>query len=182
MEQIIGHARDIYNSGVKRHVDSFFGPLIKKHSNDQMALAVASTIGALLMTYVVCSKFVRNGKSKAGVKKSKKKRSKGNGFTEYQKKQPLTLEEKIDKVLEKFNTEYKSGIENLVATFEAETESHVYQCNFYNEMLLKLLIELDGIDLAGVTGERKLLLKKNRKDAIMQIQQQLKTIDKLRLT
>lgn len=46
-------------------------------------------------------------------------------------------------------------------------------------MLLKLLIELDGIDLVDLEPERKKILKSKRKDVIKLIQTELKLLDSL---
>ena len=92
---------------------------------------------------------------------------------------PLTLESRIENVELRYENEFKPRIESLLKSFDKNIERDVYERNYCNEMLLKLLIELDGIDLVELEPERKKILKSKRKDVIKLIQTKLKLLDSL---
>jgi EAL domain-containing protein (putative c-di-GMP-specific phosphodiesterase class I) len=57
----------------------------------------------------------------------------------------------------------------------------VYQQKFLGEMLMKLLLELDAVDVSEIEDvERKQNIKQMRKDGIKLIQGYLKPIDALK--
>ncbi|QLG73802.1 hypothetical protein HG535_0F03130 [Zygotorulaspora mrakii] len=113
-------------------------------------------------------------------KKTEKKKTKKQSKQEQNKVHSLSFEEQIESVWLRFNNEYKNGVDQLFESFDKNDEKKIYQRNYYNEMLLKLLIELDGIDLANLQGERKIKLKERRKAVIKEIQTYLRKLDKLR--
>ena len=91
----------------------------------------------------------------------------------------MTEEETIDHVLEKFRKEYEVGLNKLVEEYDDSAEEMKYQRNFYNEMLLHLLLDLDGVHLDSLEGERKEQVRLQRKAAIKKIQLELKKLDHL---
>ncbi|EDO15410.1 hypothetical protein Kpol_1063p21 [Vanderwaltozyma polyspora DSM 70294] len=130
--------------------------------------AAATLIAAIVWGY--------SSQPKSSKKSSKKKKAKKTSPVQAA---PQTYEERIQNVINKYNKEYKDGILKLCESFDKSNESEVYQRNFLNEMLLKLMIELDGIDLVDVEGERRAQLKQSRKSAIKLIQGQLSKLDSL---
>ncbi|AET39447.1 Snl1p Ecym_4393 [Eremothecium cymbalariae DBVPG len=172
--------------GILDKLTSFYGAskkgapevmqLLHEYTSGLVTVAVTTALGALLLVYVAGNRRAKAGKSKSAKKESKKKGGKPKAV----RKECLTLEEGIEAVQRKFETEYKAGLTKLLEDFEPGNEKYEFECSYYNEMLLKLLIELDGIELTEVTGERKDMLKKKRKAAILTIQQQLKKLDKIR--
>lgn len=95
------------------------------------------------------------------------------------KKMDLKHGERLDTVFSKFEGEYQQDINNLCSDFEHGNEKQEYKRNFYKEMLTKLLIELDGIDLVSLPAEKKAPLKEKRKGFIKMIQADLKRLDTL---
>ncbi|CCE62593.1 hypothetical protein TPHA_0C04430 [Tetrapisispora phaffii CBS 4417] len=153
--------------------DTDLKSLINKTQNDNLmaTLCITGVTATLLAIFLLKSSSA--GKSKKGKKKKLKKQNMKVA------KKPLTLEEKIEKVLGTYNTEYRDGINKLLETFD-KSEKQVYEKNYFNEMLLKLLIELDGVDLMDISDpERKTALKLRRKEAIKLIQGELNKLDNL---
>lgn len=141
---------------------------------DENNLLATICITGVAATIIAALIWRTSSDSKKGRKKRKIKKG-----SKVAKPIPLTLEEKIQKVLTTYNTQYKGEISQLLENFNPSEEKEVYQKNYFNEMLLKLLIELDGVDLMDIEGERKAILKQNRKDAVKLIQGQLNKLDKL---
>ena len=92
----------------------------------------------------------------------------------------MTLENQIENIWLRYKNEFEGRIESLSTSFDAGDEKHVYERNYCNEMLLKLLIELDGVDLVNLEPERKQVLRNRRKDIIKTIQEKLNALDKLK--
>ncbi|CCF55705.1 hypothetical protein KAFR_0A02690 [Kazachstania africana CBS 2517] len=93
---------------------------------------------------------------------------------------PMTLEKQLENTLLRFENEFKPRIENLLDSFDPTDEKQIYERNYCNEMLLKLLISLDGIDLVGIENPRRQVLRSERKDIIRLIQSNLKKLDSLK--
>lgn len=181
MESIVSCFSSFYNENIKPHTDSLVKPLLDKYGKDQLTTICTTTVvGSVVLLALLGS--ISSKKSRKSKNQKRKKRGSKNkgGMKEITKKKPLTLEEKIESVQQKYNKEYKDGLHSLLANFKSDSETDEYQCNYYNEMLLKLLIELDGVDLTDVEGERKQTLKEKRKAAVKEIQGELKNLDRLR--
>lgn len=93
---------------------------------------------------------------------------------------PLTLEGKLENIRLRYENEFKTRIEKLLEVFNKDDEKLIYERNYCNEMLLKLLIELDGVDLIDLPTEKRMTLKQKRKDIIKLIQSELKVLDALK--
>lgn len=132
-------------------------------------IAISSAIAALLS--IVIWKFLgSSGKQSSNVSKN----------VHTTKTVPLTLEGKIENIALRYENEFKDRIIKLVEIYDNKNEKLVYERNYCNEMLLKLLIELDGVDLVDIEPERKAILKQKRKDIIKVIQKELSTLDCLK--
>lgn len=159
METVLISIKQFYMNNIDCLIKSLFTNYTQPH-----LIMMTATVGAVVLLYL----FTRPGNSK----------SKRNKKTVNHVK-PLTLEQEIDQVLYKYDTVYKDGITTLYKDFDAKNENMRYQCSYYNEMLLGLLIQLDGIDLSRLDNESKLILKEKRKCVIRNIQSELKKLDKL---
>lgn len=137
--------------------------------------AAAIIVTAILWRNLRLSSSRGNKKTQQRRKKSAKTAAK----KEDDKPVPLTPEKRIENVHLRFRNEYEQGVLGLINGYDSSDKDQVYQRNYYNEMLLKLLIELDGIDLANMDGEKKASLKEQRKMVIKDIQSHLKSLDKL---
>lgn len=165
------------------HITKFYKsnlqPSFEKYAADDGKLSTTMYVtGAAIITAALLWRSSRLSTSK-NRKQTKRKKNKGEIRKEDEKPVPMTLEKKIENVSLRFKDEYSDKVQRLLEDFDAENEKDVYQRNFYNEMLLKLLIELDGVDLIDVEGERKVTLKERRKAIIKEIQAELKKLDKL---
>lgn len=118
------------------------------------------------------------GGSSSGKKKSKKK-SKGRTKGKVVKKKVMTEEETIKDVINRFEKEYEQGLTKLWENFDPSSETMQYERNYYNEMLLHLLLDLDGVHLGNLEGDKKEEVRLQRKAAIKKIQLELKKLDKL---
>lgn len=159
MDRLLAH----YRNGMQQ---------LESWSTDQSVLynAVCLTGAAAIVTAI----FWRTVTRKSTFKDLKK-----HTMDEQLKSAPLTKESHIDNVLLRFEQEYKPGLLKLLESFDPSDEKCTYNRRYYNEMLLKLLIELDGIDITTLQGERKAELKLKRKAVIKEIQQHLKLLDTL---
>lgn len=168
MEHIVA----FYKSNLKPLANQFFPDDSDASSTFYMTGAAAIIVTAIIWRSLGLSSSKRTKRQQA----KKKDRTKRNKDV---KPEPLTLEKRIENVRLRFNDEYKPGITSLLENYDPADKDKVYQRNYYNEMLLKLLIELDGVDLGEMQGERKIALKEQRKGVIREIQAHLKTLDKL---
>ncbi|CAR23257.1 Snl1p [Lachancea thermotolerans CBS 6340] len=160
----------------KDYVTSSLEPWVRKLRNDNMAMIYTATaVGALLLVLVF-----KPSKSSKPKKSHKSKGKKAKNPERSVQRKPLTLEEQIEGVHQKFVNEYKEGLDRLAKNYDAKSEKDQYQLNYYNEMLLKLVIELDGVDLVEVEPELKAKLKSRRKQVIHEIQSNLKKLDQLK--
>ncbi|SCU97697.1 LADA_0H07734g1_1 [Lachancea dasiensis] len=142
--------------------------------SEMSKIYTATALGALVLWLVLRpSTRAKGRKEKRGKGKNKKK----SGAAE---RKPLTLEEQLELVQQRYVSEFKSDLDHLIENFDADSEKQQYQRNYFNEMLLKLVIELDGVDLVDVEGERKKALKIKRKQIIKEIQFDLKRLDSLK--
>lgn len=139
-------------------------------NQDSRVIAIVAT-----STFAICVAYYIWGTLSKGTSKQDKKVK----LDKKDKAAPLTLEAKIENVALRYENEFKPRIQKLIDSFNKENEKDVYERNYCNEMLLKLLIELDGIDLVDVEAARKKILKQKRKDIIKIIQSELKTLDAL---
>lgn len=140
-----------------------------ENQDSRVIAIVATSTFAICIAYYIWGSFSNGSTKQANKVKLNKK----------DKSAPLTLEGKIENVALRYENEFKPRIEKLIESYNKKNEKEVYERNYCNEMLLKLLIELDGIDLVDVEAERKKLLKQKRKDIIKVIQSELKTLDAL---
>ncbi|KAL3232957.1 HSP70 co-chaperone SNL1 [Nakaseomyces bracarensis] len=143
-----------------------------KNDNGELNIYLATATAALLA--VIVWKFSSRSAQTSSKKSSKKKKN-------VKRAEPvqMTLEKKIENVHLRYKNEYEERIKKVLGTFNPDSEKDVYEKNYCNEMLLKLLIELDGIDLVNEEPERKKQLKEQRKLVIKEIQGQLKKLDTL---
>lgn len=128
-----------------------------------------------LLTATIVWKFT-NGHTKSSRKSNNNDKRSGSSN---KAAAPLSLEQQITYVEEKFEHDYAGRVATLLRTYDESNSKDVYEKNYCNEMLLKLLIELDNINLIDQHGERKLNLKQHRKSVIHKIQDQLKALDRL---
>ncbi|SCV04370.1 LAME_0H17898g1_1 [Lachancea meyersii CBS 8951] len=152
-------------------------------NNDKMTGVYAATtaLGALIFLLVLRPLNRRFTDKKENKKKNKRGgKKKSTGLSAKKAEKPVTLEEQIENVYKRYLAEYKQGLDALVADFDPKSEKQQYQLNYYNEMLLKLVIELDGVDLVDLEGDRKIALKDRRKCVIREIQTDLKRLDSLK--
>ena len=165
-------------------VVSFYQRLINNNASD-MDKCIA-TVGAVgVLSLFVFNPFGGSGNS-SNVKKSKKntKRVVKRTIPKYEPiiKKELTDEEKVVEVKRKFNEEYKKDAEQILQSFDKNNEKDVYKKAFLGEMLMKLLLELDSIDVSQMEDlEKKNKLKEGRKNTIHEIQGYLKQIDALKV-
>ncbi|OBA27670.1 hypothetical protein HANVADRAFT_1543 [Hanseniaspora valbyensis NRRL Y-1626] len=162
-------------------VVSFYQRLINNNASDMdKCIATVGAVGVL-------SLFVFNPFGGSGnIKKSKKnkKRVVKRTIPKYEPiiKKELTDEEKVVEVKRKFNEEYKKDAEQILQSFDKNNEKDVYKKGFLGEMLMKLLLELDSIDVSQIEDlEKKSKLKEGRKNTIHEIQGYLKQIDALKV-
>ncbi|CAI5169173.1 AVN_HP_G0119700.mRNA.1.CDS.1 [Saccharomyces cerevisiae] len=83
-------------------------------------------------------------------KRAKKRASRKNkkGKNQFEKAPvPLTLEEQIDNVSLRYGNELEGRSKDLINRFDVEDEKDIYERNYCKRNALKLLIELDSIDL-----------------------------------
>ncbi|CAH00858.1 Snl1p [Kluyveromyces lactis] len=119
------------------------------------------------------------GKKSRKSKKGKHAAKKSQKEIEKEKLKNMSEEETIKYVLDKFTNEYEEGLHKLLENYDSTSETMQYQRNFYNEMLLHLLLDLDGVHLGNLEGEKKEQVRLQRKAAIKKIQLELKKLDKL---
>lgn len=157
-------------------------PLVEKYvpEDGEVSNTVYITgAAAIIMTAILWRSSRLTNSGRENRKQARKKSSKTKSKNQDEKPLPMTPEKKIDSVHLRFVNEYKDGVQKLLDNYDSSDKNEVYQRNYYNEMLLKLLIELDGVDLADMQGERRVTLKEKRKAVIKEIQAHLKKLDKL---
>lgn len=146
------------------------------NKDSQLIAMVATGTFAICIAYFIWGVFAKNPTKQSTVTNNAK------SAKDIQKKKsvvPLTLESQIENVELRYENEFKPRIQKLLKSFDKNIEKDIYERNYCNEMLLKLLIELDGIDLVDLEPERKKILKSKRKDVIKLIQTELKLLDSL---
>lgn len=145
---------------------------------DAYASVTLRVTGAVLLTAFVM--WISSGTAKKSTnKKATKSGRRKKGKKSKQAVKEVTPEERIDHVLSKFQKEYEIGFNQLLETYVAGEEKSEYQRNYYNEMLLHLLLDLDGVHLDSLEGDRKEAVRVQRKAAIKKIQLELKRLDQL---
>lgn len=134
-------------------------------------------IGAISIFFTVASLFLW----KYFVGKDEVKQRKGLKKPSFDKK-PVALDPaaKIEHIYLRYENEFKDRIEKINEIFDSNDEKDVYERNYCNEMLLKLLIELDGVDLLNIEGDQRKALRQRRKDIIKIIQDELVKLDSLK--
>lgn len=161
---------------------SFYQRLINNNASD-MDKCVA-TLGAVgLLSLFVFNPFGGSGSSNNG-RKTPKKTIKKRTIPKYEPiiKKELSDEEKVTEVKRKFNEEYKADAEKILEKFDKNNAQDVYKKSFLGEMLMKLLLELDSVDVSQMEDlEKKAKLKEGRKNTIHEIQGFLKEIDALKV-
>ena len=97
-------------------------------------------------------------------------------------KKPVALNptEQLENIYLRYENEFKDRITKITELYSPEDEKDVYERNYCNEMLLKLLIELDGVDLLTLQGNERKKLRQRRKDIIKDIQNELVKLDSLK--
>lgn len=153
-----------------------------EHWKSKLSKTSTSTYVLLAVIAVVFLVTIRRPNGSKG-KSSKKRASKKNkkGKNQFEKAPvPLTLEEQIDNVSLRYGNELEGRSKDLINRFDVEDEKDIYERNYCNEMLLKLLIELDSIDLINVDESLRRPLKEKRKGVIKEIQAMLKSLDSLK--
>ncbi|KAL6944780.1 hypothetical protein ACO0RG_001534 [Hanseniaspora osmophila] len=167
---------------------SFKTQFLSEQNNKYLPYIVAATCCCLVYFGIASNNSSNKNKKK---KRPKKKTGKSKGrASSVQKSTPKTTPappkpkktsaEEIQEVNVKFNKEYREGIVQLLESYDPAVEEDTYKKKFYGEMLLKLLIELDGVDLISMEeGEAKNALKTKRKQSIKEIQSYLRKVDAL---
>ncbi|AAS54729.1 AGR239Wp [Eremothecium gossypii ATCC 10895] len=145
---------------------------VEKWQEDKTPVVAAVTAGTL--AFVLWAGWGVGGRKQAGSRRKRSARGGRNGVA--LRKGP---EDSIAAVEARYEKEFRERAERVVAAGRLADEKDEWECNFCKEMLLKLLIELDGIELTAESGERRATLKKRRKAAILKIQEQLKRLDEL---
>ncbi|SMN21157.1 similar to Saccharomyces cerevisiae YIL016W SNL1 Protein of unknown function proposed to be involved in nuclear pore complex biogenesis and maintenance as well as protein folding [Maudiozyma saulgeensis] len=95
---------------------------------------------------------------------------------------PIALNptEQLENIFLRYENEFKDRIAKIMELYSPDDDKDVYERNYCNEMLLKLLIELDGVDLLALEGEERKQLRQRRKDIIKVIQNELVKLDSLK--
>ena len=92
---------------------------------------------------------------------------------------PMDPETKLENVALRYENEFKDRITKITELYSPHDEKDVYERNYCNEMLLKLMIELDGVDLMSLPGAQRKKLRLRRKEILKTIQQELVRLDAL---
>ncbi|SCU81078.1 LAMI_0B04720g1_1 [Lachancea mirantina] len=150
--------------------------LQKTQTSEFQTACTVTAVGALLLA-VALRRTPRS--RKRGSRKQRGGQSCAQGAA-LKSRPKLSLKEQIDAVYAKYMDEYKTGLHQLLENYDPAREKDQYQRKYYNEMLLKLLIELDGVDLVDLPAEEKAALKEKRKQTIKEIQSELKKLDALK--
>ncbi|KAL6949034.1 hypothetical protein ACO0QE_001522 [Hanseniaspora vineae] len=181
MDSLITNFKQLLNMDTLR---SFKTQFLSEQNNKYLPYIVAATCCCLVYFGITSNNSNNQNKKR---RRPKKKTSKSRSKTSLtQKSTPAptpkkTSAEKIQDVNVKFNKEYREGIVQLLESYDPSVEQDTYKKKFYGEMLLKLLIELDGVDLVGMEeGEAKTALKTKRKQSIKEIQSYLRKVDALK--
>lgn len=166
---------DFYKANLKPLVDQYV-----PEDSPVSSSAYVTGAAAIIVTAIVWRNLRLSGsKGTRGPQQSRKKPTKAAAKKEDDKPVPMTAERRIESVRLRFQEEYEKGVLKLLEGYDSNDKDQAYQRNYFNEMLLKLLIELDGIDLSSMQGEKKLALKEQRKQVIKEIQSHLRSLDKL---
>lgn len=144
----------------------------KGELNFYLATATAAILAVIVWRFSSRSSTTSTGRSS-------KRRNKTQNGLDKEEPVPMTLKKKIENVHLRYKNEYEDRVKKILGSFNPDNEKDVYEKNYCNEMLLKLLIELDGIDLVNEEPETKKQLKQRRKLVIKDIQGQLKKLDTL---
>lgn len=127
------------------------------------ALAATMLFGRLLGS--AFSKLGDNGKKKSGKKKKKKKLTKAQQAN-------LEIQQILDYVELKYVPEIDDYLENYTTLSKDQAQ---YRYKYFDEMLLKELVKLDGVDVSGND-----VLRDNRKKVIKFIQDHQKRLDQFK--
>lgn len=131
---------------------------------------VTVTIGITAVTTLIVlgGLLSGSGSSSSGSKKKKKPKKKVS------KAQKANTE--IQAILDFVEKEYVPKIDEYIETHKSlSKEDKDYKYNYFEEMLLKQLMKLDGIDVVGND-----ILRDNRKKVIKFIQDHQKRLDKVK--
>lgn len=126
--------------------------------------ATATVAVTTIATLLLLGRFLREEPKKPEPKK-KKKQSKA-------KKANKEIQHILDFVEETYVPQIDDYLENFDLLPEADRE---YKFKYYDEMLLKELMKLDGVDVAGND-----VLRENRKKVIRFIQEHQRRLDKFK--
>ena len=177
----------INSADIVDRVQSYWATLTRTlHLSDVPTEALAATgiLAIVISVYLWKSLGVPDSKRSRQRRRKKlgkkKKTDQGNDGKFKEAPVPMTLENQIENIWLRYKNEFEKRIEGLLTSFDAGDEKQVYERNYCNEMLLKLLIELDGVDLVNLEPERKQVLRNRRKDIIKIIQGKLNALDKLK--
>lgn len=128
--------------------------------------AGTSTLAVTLVTVVIAASFLFSKPGVAPPKtKSKKKVTKAQKIN-------AQIQQTLDKVEEEYVPQMDEYIENYDTLSEEKRE---YNANYFQEMLLKELMNLDGLDVA-----ENAVLRDNRRKVIKFIQKHQSRLDKFR--
>ena len=145
---------------------------VKQQKIDVQGICLA-TVSAAVFAVLLWKFTSGSGSSKKSKSKSHKKKNKK------EKVAALTHEMQIENIHLRYKNEFEDRVNNILGAYNPDDEKSVYEKKYCNEMLLKLLIELDGVDLVSEEPEKKAILKAKRKAVIKEIQTQLKKLDTL---
>ncbi|GMM55531.1 Snl1 protein [Maudiozyma humilis] len=93
---------------------------------------------------------------------------------------PMDPAAKLENVYLRYENEFKDRVAKITDLFSPDDEKDVYERNYCNEMLLKLMIELDNVDLTTLPGSQKKKLRLRRKEILKIIQEELVRLDALK--
>lgn len=141
--------------------------LIRDISNLKATPATTAVFLTTLVSLLVATRLILQGKTQAPKKKSKKKKKKSKAQVANMEIQAI-----LDKVEEEFVPQIDSYIENYN---ELSTEKKEHTYNYIQEMLLKELMKLDGVEVGGSD-----VLRENRKKVIHYIQEHQSRLDKFK--
>ncbi|WPK26302.1 hypothetical protein PUMCH_003651 [Australozyma saopauloensis] len=140
---------------------------------DVKSLKLTAATGTLAATAVTLAILVAMllGKDHQTDKKKSKKKKKGPKLTKAQRANK-EIQRILDFVEETYVPQIDQYIENYGTLSEEDKE---YKFKYFSEMLLKELMKLDGVDVAGNN-----ILRENRKKVIRFVQEHQNRLDKFR--
>lgn len=127
-----------------------------------------------LATFLILGRLLGTSSSSNSPKKSKKKNQKKKQKKKVSKAQKANLQ--IQDILNFVEEKYVPEIDDYLENYESLSSEQIqYKYTYFEEMLLKELMNLDGVDVSGNS-----ILRDNRKKVIKFIQEHQKRLDKFK--